>query len=63
MNRFKRHFHTKGTENGGDISGNNVPNELRNADQIRKGRKEDIRKKKSGRGGGRGKGGRGKGRK
>ena len=65
MNRFKRHFHTKGTESGGDISGNNAPNELRNADQIRKGRKEDIRKKKSGRGGGRGRGrgGRGKGRK
>ena len=44
MNRFKRHFHTKGTENGGDISGNNVPNELRNADQIRKGRKRRHQK-------------------
>ena len=65
MSRFKRHFHTKGTEGGGNGSGNNAPSELRNADQIRKGRKEDIRKKKSGRGGGRsgGRGGRGKGRK
>jgi len=73
MSRFKRHFHTKGTEGGGNYSGNNAPSELRNADQIRKGRKEDIRKKKSGRGGGRsggrgggrsgGRGGRGKGRK
>jgi ATP-dependent RNA helicase DDX54/DBP10 len=73
MSRFKRHFHTKGTDGGGNGSGNNAPSELRNADQIRKGRKEDIRKKKSGRGGGRsggrgggrsgGRGGRGKGRK
>ena len=73
MSRFKRHFHTKGTEGGGNGSGNNAPSELRNADQIRKGRKEDIRKKRSGRGGGRsggrgggrsgGRGGRGKGRK
>ena len=65
MSRFKRHFHTKGTEGGGNYSGNNAPSELRNADQIRKGRKEDIRKKRSGRGGGRsgGRGGRGKGRK
>jgi len=73
MSRFKRHFHTKGTDGGGNGSGNNAPSELRNADQIRKGRKEDIRKKRSGRGGGRsggrgggrsgGRGGRGKGRK
>jgi len=73
MSRFKRHFHTKGTDGGGNGSENNAPSELRNADQIRKGRKEDIRKKKSGRGGGRsggrgggrsgGRGGRGKGRK
>jgi len=74
MSRFKRHFHTKGIDGGGGRGGgsgnSNAPNELRNADQIRKGRKEDMRKKKSGRGGGRGRGGksggrggRGKGRK
>ena len=65
MSRFKRHFHTKGIDGGGGRGGgsgnSSAPNELRNADQIRKGRKEDMRKKKSGRGGGRG--GRGKGRK
>jgi len=73
MSRFKRHFHTKGIDGGGGRGGgsgnSSAPNELRNADQIRKGRKEDMRKKKSGRGGGRGggksggRGGRGKGRK
>ena len=45
MNRFKRHFHTKGS-NKDEIANRNAPNELKNADQIRKGRREEKRKKK-----------------
>ena len=73
MNRFKRHFHTK---DNSKHSKDGAPSELKNADQIRKGRREEHSKKKSfkssgrggggrgggGRGGGRGGGGRGKGR-